>query len=135
MIGADASHAWISVYVPQVGWVEFDSTNNVIPGRNHITVAYGRDYDEQPPLVPHATEKYAINLGENRCLENRKFCLNAILFTLLRSGRSLSIPNLWARKWVHFHPVLATFFVPQKRYDMKGAFSNESYPRMTDVPD
>ena len=30
---------------------------------------YGRDYDEQPPLVPHATEKYAINLGENRCLE------------------------------------------------------------------
>jgi cytochrome c-type protein NapB len=30
---------------------------------------FARDYEEQPPLVPHTTEKYAINLDENRCLE------------------------------------------------------------------
>src|SRR5262249_28322174 len=37
--GADASHAWISVWTPEVGWVDFDPTNGVIPTDSHITVA------------------------------------------------------------------------------------------------
>jgi len=48
--GADASHAWISVWAPEVGWVDFDPTNGVIPTEEHITVAYGRDYYDVSPV-------------------------------------------------------------------------------------
>lgn len=48
--GADASHAWISVWTPEVGWVDFDPTNGIIPSNEHITVAYGRDYDDVSPV-------------------------------------------------------------------------------------
>lgn len=50
MQGADASHAWVSVWAPEVGWVDFDPTNGVIPTTEHITVAYGRDYDDVSPI-------------------------------------------------------------------------------------
>ena len=50
LIGADASHAWFSVFVPKYGWVDFDPTNNVIPHEQHITVGWGRDYYDVPPL-------------------------------------------------------------------------------------
>ena len=48
--GTDASHAWFSVYLPQLGWVDFDPTNNQIPADQHITVAWGRDYSDVTPL-------------------------------------------------------------------------------------
>lgn len=48
--GADASHAWLAVYSPGQGWVDFDPTNNVIPGVQHITTAWGRDYGDVTPL-------------------------------------------------------------------------------------
>ena len=48
--GADASHAWISVWAPETGWVDFDPTNNVIPHGEHITIAYGRDFDDVCPI-------------------------------------------------------------------------------------
>ena len=48
--GADASHAWISVWAPEVGWVDFDPTNGVIPTEEHITLAHGRDYDDVSPV-------------------------------------------------------------------------------------
>lgn len=48
--GADASHAWISVWAPEVDWVDFDPTNGVIPTNEHIAVAYGRDYDDVSPI-------------------------------------------------------------------------------------
>ncbi|MEO1206374.1 MAG: transglutaminase family protein [Pseudomonadota bacterium] len=48
--GADASHAWISVWAPETGWVEFDPTNNQIPGEEHIAIAYGRDFDDINPI-------------------------------------------------------------------------------------
>lgn len=50
MIGADASHAWVSVFIPGQGWLDFDPTNNVRPGERHITVATGRDYRDVSPL-------------------------------------------------------------------------------------
>ena len=50
LIGADASHAWFSVYIPTFGWVDFDPTNNQIPKNQHIITAYGRDYYDVPPL-------------------------------------------------------------------------------------
>lgn len=50
LMGADASHAWVSVFVPSVGWVDFDPTNGVLPSERHITLAWGRDYGDVVPL-------------------------------------------------------------------------------------
>lgn len=50
MVGADASHAWFAVYVPGEGWVDFDPTNDNMPGSQHITTAWGRDYADVTPL-------------------------------------------------------------------------------------
>ena len=50
LIGAAASHAWVSVYCPGQGWIDFDPTNNSIPTDQHITVAWGRDYSDVTPL-------------------------------------------------------------------------------------
>lgn len=50
LVGTDASHAWFSVYVPEYGWMDFDPTNNQIPMDRHITLAWGRDYADVPPL-------------------------------------------------------------------------------------
>tara|TARA_R110002072_G_scaffold61962_1_gene155450 strand:- start:413 stop:691 length:279 start_codon:yes stop_codon:yes gene_type:complete len=50
LVGADASHAWFSVYIPNFGWVDFDPTNNQIPKNQHIVVSHGRDYYDVPPL-------------------------------------------------------------------------------------
>lgn len=50
LIGADASHAWFSVFVQGLGWVDFDPTNNQMPSDRHITVAWGRDYADVVPV-------------------------------------------------------------------------------------
>ena len=50
MIGADASHAWFSVYIADAGWVDFDPTNNQMPMDRHITLAWGRDYSDVSPM-------------------------------------------------------------------------------------
>lgn len=50
LVGADASHAWFSVYVPHQGWIDFDPTNAQIPAEQHITAAWGRDYADVAPL-------------------------------------------------------------------------------------
>jgi transglutaminase-like putative cysteine protease len=50
LAGADASHAWVSVFDPDFGWVDFDPTNGVMPLDSHITVAWGRDYDDVGPI-------------------------------------------------------------------------------------
>jgi transglutaminase-like putative cysteine protease len=50
LVGADASHAWVSVYCPGVGWVDVDPTNNVVPSTGHVTLAWGRDYGDVSPL-------------------------------------------------------------------------------------
>ena len=53
MVGADASHAWISLYCPNADgglWVDFDPTNNLLPDTQHITLAWGRDFGDVSPL-------------------------------------------------------------------------------------
>ena len=50
LVGADASHAWCSLFVPGIGWVDLDPTNNLIPGERHITLAWGRDYGDVTPV-------------------------------------------------------------------------------------
>lgn len=46
LIGADASHAWVSVFCPQLGWVDLDPTNDVLADTGHVTLALGRDYSD-----------------------------------------------------------------------------------------
>jgi len=50
MLGADASHAWFSVWAPPLGWIDLDPTNNVVVGEGHVTAGYGRDYADVAPL-------------------------------------------------------------------------------------
>ena len=48
--GADASHAWVSVWDAAFGWVDFDPTNDCVPGEDHVTLAHGRDYSDVSPV-------------------------------------------------------------------------------------
>ncbi len=50
LVGADASHAWLSVWCPGHGWVDLDPTNNLVVSEEHITVAWGRDYSDVSPI-------------------------------------------------------------------------------------
>lgn len=49
-VGAQASHAWLSTFIPGAGWIDLDPTNNVLPSTEHITIAWGRNYDEVSPI-------------------------------------------------------------------------------------
>jgi transglutaminase-like putative cysteine protease len=51
LVGSDASHAWVSVWAPHIGWVDFDPTNDLIPRDEHITIAYGRDFQDVSPVT------------------------------------------------------------------------------------
>jgi transglutaminase-like putative cysteine protease len=51
LVGADMSHAWVAVFCPGYGWVDFDPTNNLIPDVEHISVAVGRDYSDVSPVA------------------------------------------------------------------------------------
>ena len=50
LVGADASHAWLGVHCGELGWLDFDPTNNTRCGMDHITVAHGRDYGDVCPI-------------------------------------------------------------------------------------
>ncbi len=51
LVGADASHAWVAVWGPDDGWVEFDPTNDLSPSLEHVTCAWGRDYGDVGPVT------------------------------------------------------------------------------------
>ncbi|MEO8098021.1 MAG: transglutaminase family protein [Acidobacteriota bacterium] len=50
ILGAEASHAWVSVFIPGHGWLDLDPTNDVLPSEGHVTVAWGRDYGDVTPV-------------------------------------------------------------------------------------
>ena len=50
LTGADASHAWLGVFFPGFGYVDFDPTNGCIPSQEHVTLAWGRDFSDTSPL-------------------------------------------------------------------------------------
>ena len=49
-VGADVSQAWISLFVPAIGWIDLDPTNNIMPSLEHITLGWGRDFTDVTPL-------------------------------------------------------------------------------------
>jgi len=71
LVGADASHAWCSVWVPGEGWVDFDPTNDRLPTHRHVTVAWGRDYGDVAPargivIGPSATQTLTVAVDVQR---------------------------------------------------------------------
>ncbi|MCD2517235.1 transglutaminase family protein [Massilia sp. G4R7] len=50
LVGADASHAWVSVFCPLLGWIDFDPTNRCLVQHEHITLGWGRDFSDVTPL-------------------------------------------------------------------------------------
>jgi transglutaminase-like putative cysteine protease len=50
LIGADASHAWVAVFCPDLGWVDFDPTNHCLVQCEHITLGWGRDFSDVTPM-------------------------------------------------------------------------------------
>ncbi len=70
LIGADASHAWVSVYLPgedhlSGDWVDFDPTNGRQPGEDYVTLAVGRDYSDVSPMrgVLHGGARHTLDVG------------------------------------------------------------------------
>ncbi|HEX4916753.1 MAG TPA: transglutaminase family protein [Limnobacter sp.] len=66
LLGADASHAWVSLWCGDaLGWVDFDPTNNQLPDTRYVTVAVGRDYADVPPMrgVVHGGGKHALKVA------------------------------------------------------------------------
>lgn len=51
LVGADASHAWVSVWLSELGWVDIDPTNDLLPGEKHVAVAWGRDFSDVSPMA------------------------------------------------------------------------------------
>jgi transglutaminase-like putative cysteine protease len=51
LLGADASHAWFSVWAPPFGWVDLDPTNNLLVSESHVTSSWGRDYSDVAPVA------------------------------------------------------------------------------------
>ncbi len=49
-VGADATHAWVSLFCGDAGWVDLDPTNDTIPADRHVLLAWGRDYEDVSPL-------------------------------------------------------------------------------------
>ena len=67
LVGSDASHAWCSVYVPGIGWLDADPTNNQIPPHRHVTTGWGRDYGDVAPfrgvvLGPSTTQEVIVEV-------------------------------------------------------------------------
>jgi transglutaminase-like putative cysteine protease len=50
LVGADASHAWVSIFFPDLGWIDFDPTNGLLPSDGHIAVGWARDYGDVSPV-------------------------------------------------------------------------------------
>lgn len=50
LVGADASHAWLSVWIGDAGWIDLDPTNDQIADDQHVTLAWGRDYADVAPI-------------------------------------------------------------------------------------
>ena len=62
-----ATHAWVEAFLPSLGWVGFDPTNDVMAGDRHVRVAVGRDYADVPPTqgcVPGRSRQRAGRAGD-----------------------------------------------------------------------
>lgn len=73
LVGTDASHAWVAVYFPSIGWIEFDPTNNQLPAHQHIITSFGRDYHDVAPIkgivFSSGQQKLSVRVDVERLIE------------------------------------------------------------------
>lgn len=74
LVGADASHAWVSVWCPGLGWTEFDPTNDAVVADAHVRLAYGRDYGDVAPVrgVMLGGGQQQLTIGVTMALEGER---------------------------------------------------------------
>lgn len=70
-VGADASHAWCSVWIPEHGWVDVDPTNGLVGADRHVTIGWGRDYADVAPvrgvvIGPISTQRLTVSVDVTR---------------------------------------------------------------------
>ncbi len=65
LVGSDESHAWLSLYIPEMGWVDFDPTNNKHPDEQYITIGWGRNYFDVIPLrgIIQSSDKHKLDVA------------------------------------------------------------------------
>ncbi len=66
LVGADATHAWVSIYCPDVGWLDVDPTNNLQPSDKHLILAWGRDFEDVSPVkgvILGGGDQHSINVS------------------------------------------------------------------------
>lgn len=83
MIGADASHAWVSVFCPGLGWIDADPTNRMFPSLEHVTLGWGRDYDDVIPL-----RGVLLGGGQHELAIEVTMCPEAEAEAVFRGGRA-----------------------------------------------
>lgn len=84
LVGADASHAWVALFIPGTGWVELDPTNNVRPSRQHVVLGWGRDFSDVTPL------RGVINAG---CEQTLKVTVTLVPDGMTSASTSTSTPT------------------------------------------
>ncbi len=70
-IGADATHAWCSLWIPDHGWLDFDPTNGIVAPGRHVTIGWGRDYADVAPVRgvvvgPSSAQSLAVSVDVSR---------------------------------------------------------------------
>jgi transglutaminase-like putative cysteine protease len=71
LVGAQASHAWCEVYLPETGWIGFDPTNSVLADQRYVKIAVGRDYGDVAPIhgsyIGSAGCRMEVEVSVERC--------------------------------------------------------------------
>lgn len=78
VFGADASHAWCSVWLGVDGWLDMDPTNDHVAPQRHVTLARGRDYGDVTPvrrvvIGPSTTQTLDVNVDVSRAYDTAHF--------------------------------------------------------------
>ena len=66
-VGGGSTHAWVQVYLPSAGWIEFDPTNGIVGTRDLIRVAVARDPRQADPAARHLSR-----FGRRVCRHGRQ---------------------------------------------------------------
>ena len=91
LIGGQASHAWVSVFFPGVGWLDLDPTNDQMADGSYVTLAWGRDYSDVAPVngVAIGGGEHVINVSVAVC---RRVTWRRIATRQPRSSDSTTTP-------------------------------------------
>jgi transglutaminase-like putative cysteine protease len=96
-----ATHAWIEAYLPTLGWIGFDPTNDLVAGERHLAVAFGRDYSDVPPsqgvFRGEAESHLAVGVSVRKITSPRADHSRASEPTLITTRRRTGVPSLIAQ--------------------------------------